>query len=86
MPNIIIYTQPACRYCERAKELLQHKQQNFQEVDVTVSSEIRQEMVAKSGGRNTTPQIFIKGKHIGGCDDLFSLDQSGELDKIIAGK
>jgi len=73
-----------CRYCEKAKELLKTKKQNFQEIDVTASPELRQEMVAKANGRNTTPQIFINGQHVGGCDDLYDLEQAQQLDKLLA--
>jgi glutaredoxin 3 len=82
--NILIYTQPMCRYCDKAKDLLKNKGQNFQEIDITTSPELRQEMVAKANGRNTTPQIFINGQHVGGCDDLHDLENSKQLDKLLS--
>ena len=78
---IVIYTKEYCGYCLRAKGLLKRKGLEFTEIDVS-DAEKYDEMVEKSG-RQTVPQIFINDKHIGGSDDLFDLDQSGELDKML---
>lgn len=83
MANVTIYTREFCGYCARAKALLTVKGVDFTEHDASYSPELRAEMVAKSG-RNTFPQIFIDGQHIGGCDDLHALDSAGKLDPMLA--
>ncbi|MDB2324207.1 glutaredoxin 3 [Alphaproteobacteria bacterium] len=82
-PNIEIYTAMACGYCARAKRLLESKGVNFHEIDVSMSSKLRGEMRSRSGGRQTVPQIFLDGEHIGDCDELFKLEQAGHLDKLL---
>ena len=82
MPKIIIYTTDYCPYCVKAKALLQRKQVAFEEIKI-VSDEMRDAMIAKSGGRRTVPQIFIGEKHIGGCDDLYELDRQKKLDELL---
>jgi glutaredoxin 3 len=67
-----------------AKELLRRKGAAFEEVDVTDRSDLRAELRERSGGRNTVPQIWIGGLHVGGCDDLHTLDRSGRLDALLA--
>lgn len=84
MAEVIIYTANYCPYCKRAKQLLEQKGVPFEEIDVTDSDALRAELTEKSGGRKTIPQIFIDGKHIGGCDDLYALDRQGKLDPLIA--
>ncbi|NSZ17979.1 glutaredoxin 3 [Agrobacterium vitis] len=83
MASVIIYTRKYCEYCARAKALLTTKGVAFTEVDATGNAELRQEMVDKSG-RNTFPQIFIDGTHVGGCDDLHALERAGKLDPMLA--
>jgi glutaredoxin 3 len=83
MAEIIIYTTGYCPYCVRAKELLKRKGQSFTEINAEDDA-VREEMVAKSGGRRTVPQIFINGQHIGGCDDLYALDKAGTLAPLLA--
>ncbi len=82
MAEIIIYTKDYCGYCNRAKGLLKIKQVNYKEIDITHDEKKVQEMQELSK-RASVPQIFINGKHIGGCDDLFALDKTGELDKLL---
>ena len=82
MTKIIIYTTPYCPYCVRAKQLLQHKGLDFEEIDLSMSAELRQTMQQLSG-RNTVPQIFINDQPIGGCDELFALDRKQLLDKLL---
>lgn len=82
MANIIIYTTTVCPYCVRAKSLLQRKGVEFTEIKITDSA-TKEEMIKKSGGRMTVPQIFINNQHIGGCDDLYSLDAAGKLDELL---
>lgn len=84
MPKITIYTTPICPYCVRAKSLLKKKGAAFEEVDVFMDSAARQEMEAKSNGRRTVPQIFIGNQHVGGCDELYSLEQDGKLDPLLS--
>lgn len=80
--NIILYINPNCPYCTRAIELLKKKGQEITLINVVDNPEKKQEMIEKSN-RTTTPQIFIDGKHIGGCDDLYALDAKGELDPLL---
>lgn len=83
MSDIIIYTTNVCPYCVKAKMLLQKKGAQYQEIDVQDDA-VRQDMIEKAGGKRTVPQIFIKGQHVGGCDDLYDLEQKGELDALLA--
>ncbi len=83
MAEITIYTTKVCPYCLRAKDLLKRKGQKFTEIDVADDA-TREEMIAKSGGRRSVPQIFIDGKLIGGSDDLYALDAAGKLDPLLA--
>lgn len=82
MPTIIVYSKENCPYCVRAKQLLKSKNLAFQEIHVDQDPEKLEEMIQKSG-RRTVPQIFINGKAIGGCDDLFALSQSGQLNDLL---
>ena len=81
---VTVYVSDWCPYCERAKGLLSQKNVVFNEINVEDEPKFREEMLARSK-RRTVPQIFIGDKHIGGCDDLFELDRSGELDRLIQG-
>ncbi len=83
MTNIEIYTTRYCPFCVRAKQLLQNKGLSFDEVPVDGDAQKRAEMTRRAG-RHTVPQIWIKGEHIGGCDELMSLERSGELDRRLA--
>lgn len=85
MQPVQIYTTPWCGFCHAAKRLLTQKGVSFAEVDVSAAPEKRQEMLAKSGGRMTVPQIFIGTTHVGGCDDLYDLERRGRLDPLLAG-
>ena len=84
MPPIKIYTTPICPYCVRAKALLKKKGAKFDEIDVFMDPDARDEMEAISHGRRTVPQIFIGEKHVGGCDDLYELEREGQLDPLLA--
>jgi glutaredoxin 3 len=84
MPEIEIYTQPWCPYCVRAKALLDRKGVAYTEIHAPGGSAEREEACARSGGRTSVPQIFIAGRHIGGCDDLMALDRAGGLDPLLA--
>jgi glutaredoxin 3 len=83
-PAITLYVTDWCPYCERAKGLLTGKNLVYQEINLDDDAKFRDEMVARSG-RRTVPQIFIGDRHVGGCDDLFALEGSGELDRLIGG-
>jgi glutaredoxin 3 len=83
-PAVTVYTSDWCPYCQRAKALLTQKNVAFSEINVDEDAKFRQEMLARSN-RRTVPQIFIGDRHVGGCDDLFELDRSGELDRLIQG-
>jgi glutaredoxin 3 len=82
MAPVTIYTRDGCGYCARARHLLTAKQVEFDELNAGNSNELRDEMVERSG-RQTFPQIFIHGKHIGGCDELLTLDSDGKLDGLL---
>lgn len=84
MAEVIVYSGPACPYCVRAKELLKRKGIAFTEYNVKEDAARLDEMLAKSNGRRTIPQIFINGQHIGGSDDLHALDAKGGLDPLLA--
>lgn len=83
MPNITIYTKQFCPYCAGAKTLLKSKGQTWEEINIEADPKVREEMIKKSGGRMTVPQIFINGKHIGGFDDLRALNEQGGLDTLL---
>lgn len=83
MKPVTIYTRPMCPYCVRAKALLDKKGVAYDEIAAGMNAKKRQEMRERSG-RNTFPQIFIGGEHIGGCDDIMALEASGALDKKLA--
>ena len=85
MAKIEIYTTPLCGYCARAKSLLERKGAAFEEIDLTVTAGARDLMIKRAGGLRTVPQIFIDGKHVGGCDDLHALDTAGKLDPMLRG-
>lgn len=84
MAKIVIYTKMFCPYCARAKSLLKSKGAEFEEHDITMGGEGRQEMLARSNGKTTVPQIFIDDVHVGGSDDLAALDRAGKLDPMLA--
>lgn len=85
MPKVEIYTSPICGYCSRAKHLLTAKGVEFTEFNTFTNPDHRQEMLTRANGAHTVPQIFIGGQHIGGCDDLMSLERAGGLDEMLAG-
>ena len=83
MPDIEIYTQAWCPFCERAMHFLAKKGLEFREIDAPRGSAARQEASERSGGRTSVPQIFVGGTHIGGCDDLLALDRAGKLNSLL---
>ena len=84
MAKVEMYTKMMCPFCVRAKKLLKSKGVDIIDIPAWMDGNKRAEMRERSGGRNTFPQIFIDGKHIGGCDDLFALDAKGGLDPLLA--
>ena len=83
MADVVIYTRPFCGYCARALSLLGQKGVDFTEIDAGMDPDKRREMVQRSGGRSTFPQIFIGGSHIGGCDEMMALERDGKLDPML---
>jgi glutaredoxin 3 len=84
VPLVEIYTKNFCPYCWRAKALLDSKGVRYEEIAVDGNASERQAMIQRANGRTTVPQVFIAGRHVGGCDDLMALDRDGELDELIA--
>ena len=83
MPDVVIYTKPGCPYCAMAEALLAKKGVDYTEIVASNDAKKKQEMIQRSRGRMTFPQIFIGGKHVGGSDDLHALDRKGELDALL---
>jgi len=83
VPKVEMYVKTTCGYCFRARRLLDEKGVETVE-HVVDSGEKRHEMIERAGGQMTVPQIFIDGRHIGGCDDLLRLDRTGKLDELLA--
>lgn len=85
MATVEIYTTKVCPYCVKAKMLLDRKGAPYTEIDVSGDEAAREALVARAEGRRTVPQIFIDGRGIGGCDDLYALEAKGELDGLLNG-
>jgi glutaredoxin 3 len=83
--DIVMYSRASCGFCRRAASLLREKGVRFDVVDVAANPERTREMVERAGGRTTVPQIFIRGEHVGGCDELHALDALGRLDPLLEG-
>ena len=81
-PDIVVYSTGWCPYCVRARALLERKGLTFREIKVDEDPAEREAMLARSGGRRTVPQIFIGEQHVGGFDELYALDKSGQLDAL----
>lgn len=84
MAKVEIYTKAFCPYCTRALRLLASKGVEPEQYDITLGGPRRPEMIQRSGGRTTVPQVFIDGRHVGGSDDLAALDRAGGLDPLLA--
>lgn len=84
MAEVTIYTTNYCPYCVKAKQLFKNKGIAFKEIDVTNNTDARAKLIEKAGGKKTIPQIFIGDYHVGGCDDLYALDEKKELDPLLA--
>lgn len=83
MAKVEIYTKRNCPYCTAAKELLNGKGVPFDEIDAEFDEDLKNEMIQRSGGRKTFPEIFINGEHIGGFDDMKKIEDDGTLDEIL---
>ena len=84
MAQVTIYTKPFCPFCIRAVSLLEKKGVAFDEISAAFDADKKAEMLERSGGRATYPQIFIGETHVGGCDDIMALEQAGKLDPLLA--
>ena len=83
MSKVLIYTGPSCPYCVAAKTLLKNKNVNFEEINLGEQPDRMNEMLQKSGGRRTVPQIFIGETHVGGSDELHALEKTGKLNSLL---
>ncbi len=83
MAKVEIYTKMFCPYCTAAKALLNAKGVDFEEYDISMGGPKRIEMIERAKGGSTVPQIFIDGRHVGGCDDVHALDAAGKLDPLL---
>jgi glutaredoxin 3 len=85
MQPVEIYTSPLCGYCHAAKRLLTQKGVDFTEHDILADPDRRAEMVQRSHGGRTVPQIFVGDTHVGGCNELYALERAGKLDRLLEG-
>ena len=85
MKKVLIYSSDYCPYCNRAKSLLKRENIAFDEINVSQNDKRKEEMIKKSGGRRTVPQIFIGEIHVGGCDDLYKLHSQNQLKVLLEG-
>ena len=83
MKNILIYTGPSCNFCAAAKRLLERNKLKFSEIDVSSGENIRDEMIKKSNGQRTIPQIFFGDRHVGGYTELRALENENKLKELL---
>ena len=83
MKNVTVYMGPMCGYCDAAKRLLTKKNIPYKEINVALEEDKMEEMIKKSNGKRTIPQIFIENFHVGGYDELRALEIKGELDNLL---
>jgi glutaredoxin 3 len=83
MQPVTIYTKSWCPYCHSALDLLKKKGVKYEQIDVTAGGEAQAAMAVRANGRSSVPQIFIGESHVGGCDDLYALENTGELDPLL---
>ena len=84
MAEVVIYTRDFCYYSDAARDLLTRKGVAFKEINATGNRELRSEMIERANGGSTFPQIFVGATHVGGCDDLYALEEAGKLDALLA--
>jgi glutaredoxin 3 len=85
MAEVVIYTRDFCYYSDAARELLTRKGVAFKEINATGNRALRQEMIERANGGSTFPQVFIGDAHVGGCEELYALEDDGKLDALLAG-
>jgi glutaredoxin 3 len=85
MAEVVIYTRDFCYYSDAARDLLTRKGIAFNEINATGSRELRAQMIERANGGSTFPQIFIGDTHVGGCDELYALEEQGKLDPMLSG-
>lgn len=83
MTTVLIYSKDYCPFCQRAKALFDNLGQKYEEIDLMANPQRKSEMVSMANGRTTVPQIFVNGKHLGGCDDVYALHDKGELEPLL---
>ena len=83
MKPVEIYTRPTCGFCHMAKRLLTQKGVSYSEVNISAQPERRSEMIQRANGGSTVPQIFVDDYHVGGCNELYSLERAGKLDPLL---
>jgi glutaredoxin 3 len=83
MTEVEIYSSAFCAYCDQAKALLERKGVAFTEIDVSMNAEKAREMIERTGGRRSVPQIFVGGKYVGDFQTLYALDREGKLDELL---
>ena len=83
-PDVEIYTQHWCPYCARAKSILERHGIAYREIDAPHGTQEREESIRRAGGISTVPQVFVRGRHVGGSDELVELERSGALDSVFA--
>ena len=84
MTEVVIYTRDFCYYSDAARDLLTRKGVAFKEINATGNLELRNEMIERANGGSTFPQVFIGETHVGGCDELYALEEQGKLDAMLA--
>ena len=83
MKNIIMYTGPFCAFCDAAKRLFKRNNLEFKEIDISTKDNLRDEMIQKSNGKRTIPQIFFDDEHIGGYDETRALEKDNKLQELL---
>ena len=83
MKNITVYSGPLCNFCEAAKRLLARNNLTYTEIDISTKDELRDEMIKKSNGKRTIPQIFFDDRHVGGYVELREIEKTGELNNLL---
>lgn len=83
MSNVVMYCTMMCPYCVRARNLLREKGVDYEEILIDREPDRRAEMIERSGGVTSVPQIFIGDTHVGGCDDMYAMEARGELDGLL---
>ena len=83
MKNIIMYTGPLCNFCDAAKRLFERNNLSYKEIDISIKDGLREEMIKKSNGKRTIPQIFFDDQHVGGYVELRELEKTGKLNNIL---